>query len=272
MRFTYTPPGRPQLQRQVSRMRRTLIRLGAVALLVASEFSVASPSLNDRKRSIKAMETKNTPEATQRKERTEAVLRSEGVPINKSLPVIEAESEATKRSKDQVAYRALALLIVAVKGEGLEQPIIERLVKEYGVEKHFTPKEIAFIRNPSPSRHDSVQFLWRYEAAWTLLWALGYVEKLEKPTAICDVPRAVKFMKERSAKQFIADAKLRPMSAILDQADKIYRYHWAVVDARINGKNSPANLEPGVTMERHYALNWLIGYMEQDWDDISTDT
>jgi len=27
-----------------------------------------------------------------------------------------------------------------------------------------------------------------------------------------------------------------------------------------------------VTLERHYALNWLIGYMEQEWDDISTDT
>ncbi|MGO7286211.1 DUF4272 domain-containing protein, partial [Rhizobium ruizarguesonis] len=24
--------------------------------------------------------------------------------------------------------------------------------------------------------------------------------------------------------------------------------------------------------ERHYALNWLTGYMDQDWDDISTDT
>jgi hypothetical protein len=27
-----------------------------------------------------------------------------------------------------------------------------------------------------------------------------------------------------------------------------------------------------VTDERHYALNWLIGYLEQAWDDVSTDT
>jgi hypothetical protein len=29
---------------------------------------------------------------------------------------------------------------------------------------------------------------------------------------------------------------------------------------------------PGVIEERHYALNWLIGYFNQDWDDVATDT
>jgi len=79
-------------------------------------------------------------------------------------------------------------------------------------------------------------------------------------------------MKERSAAQFLRDARLRSQPEILDQADLIYRYHWAVVDARINNKPAPAGLDPGVAMERHYALNWLVGYMDQDWDDISTDT
>ena len=218
------------------------------------------------------MGTNISPEAIQRKERTESILHTEGVPINKSLPVIETEIEAKRRTKEEVAYRALALLIVAVKGEGLEQPIVERIIKDYDLEAHLTPKEKAFAWNISPTDHDRVQFVWRYEAAWVLLWALGYVEKLEKPTDICDVPRAVTFMHERKVMQFVADAKLRSMQEILDKADQIYRYHWAVVDARIKGTEAPAALEPGVTLERHYALNWLIGYMEQEWDDISTDT
>jgi uncharacterized protein DUF4272 len=32
------------------------------------------------------------------------------------------------------------------------------------------------------------------------------------------------------------------------------------------------NLDSGVVYERHYALNWLIGYMGREWDDVTTDT
>lgn len=235
--------------------------------------AVSAPSLNERKENIQSMETKVSPEAASRKERSEVLLRAEGVLINKTLPVIETEREAKHRTKDEIAYRALALLVVAVKGERLDQPTVDRIVKDYGLESHFTPNERSFIQNALPSQHDRVQFAWRYEAAWTLLWAVGYVERLDKPSGICDVPRAVRFMQERKASQFAADAKLRPLSEILDQADRIYRYHWAVVDARrVNGRKPLPGIEPGVTLERHYALNWLIGYMEQEWDDISTDT
>ena len=218
------------------------------------------------------MEFNASVEALERKARSDSRLISEGVPVSKSLPAIEDSLEIKLRSKEEVAWRAMALLVVAVKGEGVEQKIVDEIVKDYGLEGHFTPAEAAFIKNPAPTEHDRIQFAWRYEGAWSLLWALGYVNELEKPTAICDVPRAVGFLRDRSAAEFISDSTLRPVEIILDKADAIYRYHWAVVDARINGKPTPASLDPGVTMERHYALNWLIGYMDQDWDDISTDT
>ena len=204
--------------------------------------------------------------------RSEGILHRDGVPINQHLPVIETREEARLRSTEEVAYRALSLLAVALKGEGLEQPLVEKLVGRYSLAPYFTPKEADFIRSAAPSQSDRSQFSWRYEAAWVLLWALGYLEELGKPSTICDVPKAVTIMHEGTTAQFVADAKLRSLEQVLDEADLIYRYDWAVVDARVNDKPSPAGLEPGVVQERHYALNWLIGYMDQDWDDVSTDT
>lgn len=233
---------------------------------------VAQPTLQQRKEKIKSMDAKISAEATARKQRSERILRAEQVPLNTHLPVIETEAESKRRTKDEIAYRALSLLAVAVKGEGLEQKIVQRIVSDYALQGHFSPKESSFIQHAAPSRTELTQFSWRYEAAWVMLWALGFVERLGRPDAICDVQFAVRCMKERSTPTFLRDARLRPLSDFLDEADLIYRYHWAVVDARINGRPAPAGLNPGVTLERHYALNWLVGYMNQDWDDVSTDT
>jgi hypothetical protein len=211
-------------------------------------------------------------EAIERRIRSESILRGEGVPFLTSLPVIETTAGALKRSKEEVALRTLCLSLAAAKGEGLEQDAVERVLKSYELRPHLTPKELAFVLDNSPSQHNRIQFIWRHDAAWTLLWALGFVAQLGKPAQPCDVEFAANIVTTRTTSQFIDDSKLRPIGEILDQADLIYRYHWAVRNAQIKGQQIPAALSPDVTEERHYALNWLIGYLEQAWDDVSTDT
>jgi hypothetical protein len=220
---------------------------------------------------VPAENGKISAEAIDRRLRSETILRTEGVPVLASLPVIETTTEALKRPKEEVALRTLCLLLVAAKGEGLNQEVVEGVLESYEFRSHLSPNELAFVLDNSPSHHDRIQFTWRHEAAWTLLWALGFVTELGKPAQICDVNFAVSTNLERTTSQFIEDSDLRPIADILDQADLIYRYHWAVTNARIKGQQIPAALDPGVTQERHYALNWLIG-TEQAWDDVTTDT
>jgi hypothetical protein len=250
------------------------VRYSLVALVaaVAAACGRKQGSPEGREERIAAMDSAASPAALQRRERSVLRLKAEGVPVNPHLPVIEDETEMRRRTREEVARRTMALLLVASKGDGLRQEVLARAVDDYGVRPDFSPEEAAFVGDPAPSDHDRMQFTWRFEAACTLLWALGYVDELEKPTETCDVERAVAVLMDRSRERFIAEAKLRSPEEILDQADLIYRYHWAVVDARLNGKPVPAGLDPDVVMERHYALNWLIGYMDQEWDDVSTDT
>ena len=249
-------------------------RMKKLLLFIAVGFVVnaSESNIEEREDYIKKMEKKVSEASKNRKARSEKTLYKFDVPINKNLPYIEDENEALKRDKEEVALRAMALLIVAVKAEGLEQNIVESLVERYGLKNVLSPNEAKFIAEESPSQHDKTQFIWRYEAAWVLLWALGYVDKLSYPNTICDVPSAVSFLQQRTKEQFINNSNLRSLSEILDETDLIYRSHWAVVDARINGKPTPSKLDPSVVLERHYTLNWLIGYMDQEWDQITTDT
>lgn len=211
-------------------------------------------------------------QALARKEKSLARLRKMGVPIFQQLPVIEDSHEAAKRSREEIAHRTIALCLVAVKGEGLEQSTVQQLVAKYGADAYFTPAEKRFIADLNPSQHDRVQFAWRYEGYWVMLWALGYLPSLEDPGKICDVPRALDFLRGCSTAEFVAGAQPRELSEILDEADLIFRLDWAVVDARLRNLPAPAGLDAGVVVERHHALNWLIGYMGQEWDDITTDT
>jgi Domain of unknown function (DUF4272) len=104
-----------------------------------------------------------------------------------------------------------------------------------------------------------------------MLWALGFVDDLARPDKICDVPNAVALLRDLGRDGFLKKAKLRPMREILDAADLIYREHWATTEARIKNQPAPGGLDPGVVQERHYALNWLIGYSDQEWDNVTID-
>jgi predicted RNA binding protein YcfA (HicA-like mRNA interferase family) len=90
--------------------------------------------------------------------------------------------------------------------------------------------------------------------------------------------------------EFVSTARLRSDEEIYAANDEIYHIHWRVRDARLRALPTPPGKLPrmrhvdsdsdspvesydsGVVWERHYALNWLIGYCGQDWDDITTDT
>ena len=250
-----------------------LPRLVIIVTLVLPPLAAMSQTSEQRKQEIQKREASApSKEALERKERSVKRLQQEGVPTIAHLPVIEDSTEARSRTKEEIAHRAIAVCITAVKGEGLDQANVDRLVKKFGAEKFFSPKEAAFVKDPKPSKQDRIQFSWRYECLWVMLWSLGYVDQLDRPAGVCDVPKAVSFLRDRDTAQFIKDAKLRPLSEILDQADLIYRYHWAVVESRVKKREAPGKLDGGVVQERHYVLNWLIGYMGQEWDEISTDT
>lgn len=223
---------------------------------------------------------KATASGEERKERNNTRLAAEGVPISASLPPIVGDAAYLPRSVEEVARRTLGILLTSVFAElvssrGMEaaRESIADLLERYGAQEFLSPGERAFISGPAPDEQSLADFTWRYECAWVGLWALGFVDTLAYPGAICDVGGMAAMVRDcGDYPGFLRSCRLRAPSRILDEADRIYRYDWACADARIKGRDAPAGLDPGVVVERHRMFNWLIRYMDAAWDDVRTDT
>jgi hypothetical protein len=222
-------------------------------------------------------EKRSEAERMERKNRSETILRRKKIPICDSLPPVDAKADVTLRTPQEVARRATVIAVIAAKSESGAWDLVpaQRILEDRGLWNDVTPKERAYLaKRKEPPEQLRGEFSWKYEGAWVLLWALGHIDDddLGEPTNICDVPRLSAIVAQTPPEQFINGAKLRPIERILDEMDLIYRYHWAAVDARINGRPPPGDMEPGVVYERHYAFYWLTRFMDQEWDDVQTHT
>lgn len=219
-----------------------------------------------------AAATGDDPEAIKRKERSERILASEGVPINSDLPLIRIPSGSPLRDTEEVSIRALCLLMVAIKADRMDQTMALRVIRQYGLAPHFTPMEKEFVRNAAPTDDEKTALSSKYEAAWALLWALGYVDALSIPNQACNVNHAIACMRDRKKNAFLNEAKLRSVSQLLDQTDLTFRYHRSMTDAEQAQRDIPAGLKAIVVNERLNALNWLILSPTREWDDLSVDS
>ena len=213
--------------------------------------------------------------ANERKQRSMQLLGGMNIHPISSLPVIMDESKATLRSPEEVAGRVAVLAAVNTVAFGyIDAPAVIGYLQRQGLWNKATPAEKAFLQDPQEALKQKET--WKCEDIWVLLWALGKVPSLGEMDALCNldmVPEAdFPFRGPASdPAAFLAGAAaLRSITEILDANDLYYRANWACVDARIKGEKEPVH--PGIVYERHYALNWLINYRNQEWDEVTCDT
>ena len=211
-------------------------------------------------------------DARQRKLNSEALMAEQGIEVPDVLPPVIGEQEVVLRSADEVAWRALALFIVAVRAESLasNQPIdVERFREKSPMAfEAMSPMEVEFLNDNDPEQQIVINMAWRYECLYVLQWALLFHEQLAAATSICDVPLVAQTMVDRDDRQMVNMSRLRPVTQILDQLDLNQRLLWATRQAGLDSSESPGGFDGGVIAERQHALNWLVRFEEADWDDV----
>lgn len=194
------------------------------------------------------------------------------------------------RSADEVARRCIVLYAVISAGHDVSRNDLVTWLRHEGLWETVSPKESEFLLSDSPTPQQRFQGQWRAEALFPLLWALGPIAEMLSPQQICDVQLMQDILPPvfDSVGEFISSARLRSDTEIHDANEEIYQIHWRVRDFQLRNEPTPPgqlarmpvedcdppaeSYDSGVVQERHHALNWLIGYCGQDWDDITTDT
>lgn len=226
-------------------------------------------------------EDRSTPEGLARKQRSLAYIKEKGIPLLETLPELPPLEELRVKSQEEIARRAVALLIViqyacdvAQDGDLREsKEFVEEMLDKFGVKDELTAAERDLLEQAEPASRDAINITWQYEAYWALLWALGVLDELGLPVETCDCDFAIQVVAScESFDEFLEKTALRRPEEIADEADKMYRLHWACVNERIKGQPAPAGMNESIVVERRRALFWMIGYRDEAWDDISMDT
>ncbi|CAA9197103.1 hypothetical protein FLA105534_01478 [Flavobacterium bizetiae] len=210
-----------------------------------------------------------------RKEKNEKILEENAIKINRNLPCIESEEETTLRTPKEIAQRVSALAVVnLVAFNSISTEEATEYLQNYNLWDFTTENEKEFLVNPTDDKKANES--WKCEGIWVLMWALNKIETLDFPDEFCDLenidPDNYPVGQDKDPNIFIDSiVSIRSKSEILDANDLYYRFNWACVDERINGREIEG-INPGIVYERQYALNWLINYMDQDWDSVSCDT
>ncbi len=217
--------------------------------------------------------------AEQRKAESIKKLTQQNIPYIDWLPYIETADDAVYKTKEAIAKRAIACLISIQAACDRDNGIYTSesaqwcldLIEQFELGQVLTPNEVMILNNEG-SKQDVINMIWKYEAYWSLLWALGLVEALDFPNDTIDCEFAINVVAQcETFDDFMQLATLRDLETVLDEADLIYRYHWACVNARINQQETPSAMIASVVSERRAGLDWLFRH-DADWNNPELST
>lgn len=229
-----------------------------------------------------------TPRQIARFERSKAILGKRGVPMYPGPLFVEDDLEVQLRTADEVARRVFVPWAVSLRGEGEPLEDAWGIIDTSRARVSVSPEERRCLKQKHPDPNEAQEAVWRLEAMWVLIWALGHLEEFTWPEGMCDVRRLVSVVAPNLGNRaLVSEATLRDKAEILDAQDLTMRIHWALRQAWLGGEPIPENLDwkrptkmvppaptaaGAVVEQRHYVLNWLVRFGDADWDDVDTPT
>ncbi|OAS17059.1 DUF4272 domain-containing protein [Paenibacillus oryzisoli] len=226
-------------------------------------------------------EVASSEEGERRKYASIDYIKQRGILHLDTLPQLPPAAMCQWKTQQEIAERAISLLIliqyacdVAQGGDLVaSKEFVTNMLRKFCVENRLTVEERRFLEAVEPSPQEAITITWQYEAYWTLIWALHLVDTLDFPDHTCNCNFAIEVVSRcESFGNFYQQTSLRSREEILDEADKTYRLHWACVNSRLQGQEASSGMNESIVMERRRGLFWVVGCTKEEWDHIPMDT
>ncbi|MEM6689668.1 MAG: DUF4272 domain-containing protein [Planctomycetota bacterium] len=219
-------------------------------------------------------------DAKDRRLDAETLAQRQGWKLPDGLPPTPGKDEVVMRDAEVIGWRMLAQFILAVRSESClnEHPIDAETLKRRSplAFEALSPRERDFIfnENPNPDQLDS--YLRCYESLHLLSWTVGLQLQLDPVTDHCNRAATIETFVDRPHRDLLTQTALRPISEILDQADRtlimLAAARIAVDQNEPLPKLNGESLDGIVLSQRLHAFNWLIDPEGNDWDEVDIAT
>ena len=206
-------------------------------------------------------------------------LKLYGIDYIENLPVTYEANEVKIKSIEDIAKRYIANIIsIQVAYDLLNNADVDcslnffnDLLNMYESRDALNELERKVLRKEL-GKKELVNLTWQYESLNVLSWVLGLKKDLNFPNEVCDASYLVEVIAtSKNLSEFIVKCNIIDVETILDELDLEYRYHWAIVDKRINPSTNAVGLDEEIVVERRRALEWLFEDID-DWNKISLNT
>jgi hypothetical protein len=220
----------------------------------------------------------NLIELKRRKDKVESKLTSYGLKDSKItyLQYLDFSPEEFQPPY-KAGCRILILWALSYVASNLgEKDEIATWMKAWGLWDKVSEREKKLFTEELPER-SLMNFSWHIEGVIVLSWAVNLLEELPDPTTkISDSALDALMAKLPIAENpelFLSTLAYRDKEEIFIENIINEMITWYLRDRMLNKKKNESNVNPAISFERHFALNWVRKFSDIDeWDETDTST
>lgn len=197
------------------------------------------------------------------------LLKEKNIPFIEHMKAIPFNSCTNLREKTEIIDRMLSDYAIATCAlyalEGNENRlgnIIKKMDSNLCILKVLTKEDTDFLmamESKKVSKQGLQDATWAFEECAMLMWTLGLIDKPNSDKE-CNVEQLDKFFFNiKSYDELSSQCSIKSKEEILEQADLLFRYHWACRETRMQGKQLP-QLNEMIVQEQRRALEWILNW------------